>query len=318
MSGESRKVAYAGIAANLLIAGTKFAAAAWTGSSAMLSEGIHSIVDTANQGLLLYGLNRAARPADAEHPWGHGRELYFWSFVVALLIFALGAGFSAYEGVANLLDPEPIENPGVNYIVLAASAVFEGLSWRVAFRGFNASRRGRDFFDAVRRSKDPASFIVLFEDSAALIGIAIAAAGILLAQQLDMPVFDAIASLAIAALLAATAMFLAREAKSLLIGEPASAAVRDDLRRIAERQPGIDRVHDVATVHLGPDQVVSALSVDFSDAQSARDVERAVSALERRIRDAHPEIVALFVKPTSSAPQPASGARAMTHRADRA
>ena len=306
MQQESKKVAYAALAANCLIALMKFAAGMWTGSSAMLSEGIHSLVDSTNQVLLLYGIHRASRPADAAHPWGHGRELYFWSFIVALLIFALGAGLSFYEGIGRLRHPAPIERPLVNYAVLGAAACFEAFSGFVAFRTFNDSRGNLPFWRAVIRSKDPTSFIILFEDSAALAGIAIAAAGIFLAQQFDMPVFDPIASLAIAALLGATAAFLAREAKSLLLGEPALPAVGESVRHIAALQPGIEQVIDLSTVQLGPEQVVVALTLDLADDVRAADIERTVAAMEREIKQGHPEVVAVFVKPKTAGDRPLS------------
>ena len=216
--GNSRKVVYAALAGNLAIAATKLAAALWTGSSAMLSEAIHSAVDTGNQGLLLFGMHRAGRPPDRRHPFGHGMELYFWSFVVALLIFTLGGVVSVYQGWAKLSRPEPIHDAWVNFAVLAAAVVFEGLSFRIAWREFRAGHVGEPFLAAIRASKNPGIFAVLLEDSAALVGLAIAAVGLGLAVWLDRPVFDGIASLAIGALLFVTALFLANETRSLLTG----------------------------------------------------------------------------------------------------
>src|SRR5256714_1827292 len=296
----SRKVIYAALAGNLMIAVTKFAAAWWTGSSAMLSEGVHSVVDTSNQLLLLYGINRAAQPPDEDHPLGYGRELYFWSFIVALLIFAVGAGISFYEGIAHISDPVHISDPFVNYIVLAVSFMFEGATFLVALKEFNKTRGTLGYIEAVPLSKDPPSFLVLFEDSAALIGIAIAFLGALAADRLDMPILDGIASVGIGIVLAATATFLARESKALLIGEGARGRTMRSIRQIAAEQPGVERVNDLVTVHLAPDQIVAALSLEFKDELTTPQIEQAVAAIERRICRQHPEVFTIFVKPQSS------------------
>jgi cation diffusion facilitator family transporter len=297
----SRKVIYAALAGNLMIALTKFIAAWWTGSSAMLSEGVHSVVDTSNQLLLLYGIHRAAKPPDDDHPLGYGRELYFWSFIVALLIFALGAGVSFYEGIAHILDPVHISDPHVNYIVLCISFVFEGLTFAVALKEFNKVRGPLGYFEAVQASKDPPSFLVLFEDSAALIGILIAFAGTGAAYALAMPVLDGIASIGIGLLLAITAAFLARESKGLLIGESARARTRRSIREIAAAEPGVERVNDLVTTHLAPQQVVAALSLEFKDELTTPQIENAVASIERRICQQNPEVFSVFVKPQSSA-----------------
>jgi cation diffusion facilitator family transporter len=296
----SMKVIYAALIGNLLIACTKFAAALFTGSSAMLSEGVHSLVDTGNEVLLLHGLRRAARPPDRSHPLGHGREIYFWSFIVALLVFALGAGVSLYQGVAHIRAPEPIENPKVNYIVLGLSFLFEGYSWRVALKEFRATKGKAGYLEAVRRSKDPTTFTVLFEDSAALAGLAIALVGIGAAQALDMPELDGVASLGIGLVLAATAVFLARECKGLLIGESALPEVQASLLRIANEDPAVQRANGVITVQMGPSQIVAALSAEFEDHLSSPEIEACVSRIEARIRAAHPEITTLFVKPQTA------------------
>jgi cation diffusion facilitator family transporter len=297
---SSRKVVvYAALLGNVLVALTKFAAAALTGSSAMVSEAIHSLVDTGNEVLLLYGLRRAARPPDAHHPLGHGRELYFWSFIVTILIFALGAGVSMYEGILHVIAPVPISNPVVNYVVLGLALVIEGSSWGVAIKEFRAVKGKRGYFEAVRRSKDPTMFMVLFEDTAALIGILIALAGIAASQALGRPVLDGVASIGIGLLLGVVATFLARESKGLLIGEPADSEVVSSICAIARAQPGVERTSGLFTVHLGPDQVVAAIGVDFVDALSAADVEAIVAAIEDKVRTALPQIVLLLVKPQS-------------------
>jgi len=301
MPSSSKKVIYAALVGNLLVAATKFAAAAITGSSAMLSEAVHSLVDTGNEVLLLHGLRRAARPADQAHPFGHGREVYFWSFVVALSVFALGSGVSLYEGIHHVREPVPITRPVVNYVVLALALVFEGASWRVAFKEFRGEKGQQTFLEAARRSKDPTTFMVLFEDSAAVLGLVIALAGTLAAEVLDRPVLDGVASIAIGILLALVAAFLARESKGLLIGEPAQSEVSDAICAIVTAQPGIERANGLFTVHVGPRQVVAGITVDFRDDLTARQVEDIVARVEARVREAHPEIVSLLIKPQSAA-----------------
>jgi cation diffusion facilitator family transporter len=294
---RSRNVIYAALVGNLLIAATKFLAAFFTGSSAMLSEGVHSLVDTGNGGLLLYGMRRARKPADRSHPLGHGRELYFWSFIVALLVFALGAGVSLYEGISHMLEPEPIRNPTANYIVLALSFLFEGGSWLIALREFRRTKGDLGYLEAVRVSKDPSVFSVLFEDSAALLGLGFAFAGILGAQILDMPELDGAASIGIAAVLATTAIFLARESKGLLIGEAALPEVQDAILAIVRQDQAVQRVNGVLTVHLGPREIVAALSVEFEDELTTPEIETCVQRLEDRLKMEIPEVTALFVKP---------------------
>lgn len=293
----SKTVIYAALAGNTAIAITKFVAAYFTGSSAMLSEGVHSLVDTGNGGLLLYGMARADRPADLTHPFGHGRELYFWSFVVAILVFALGAGISFYEGVIHMLDPEPIRNVSVTYVVLGLSILFEGFSWMVALKEFRLSKGRFGYLEAVRRSKNPSVFTVLFEDTAALLGLVIALVGIFAAQMLDMPELDGLASVGIAIVLAMTAIFLARETKSLLMGEAADPEVQEHVLRIAAADPAVRRANGIVTVHLGPDQIVGGLSLEFEDATTATEIEACILRIEAAVKVALPQVVGLFVKP---------------------
>jgi cation diffusion facilitator family transporter len=295
----SRSAIYAALAGNGAVAVTKFAAAWWTGSAAMLSEAIHSVVDTGNQLLLLYGLRRAARPATPEHPFGHGLELYFWTFVVAILIFGVGAGVSVIEGIEKVRNPHPVENVLVNYVVLGVSLAFEGATWWVAFQAFRRDARREGLLAAVQRSKDPTVFTVLLEDSAAVAGLLVALVCLAVAQLFDMPVLDGVASLLIGALLAGTASFLARESKGLLTGEAVLPAVQASLREFATRTHGVSGVNEVLTMHFGPSDVLAALSLDFVDTLTAAEVERAVSGLERRIKQAHPEIRRIFVEAQS-------------------
>jgi cation diffusion facilitator family transporter len=298
---SSRKVVYAAIVGNFLIVITKFAAAAWTGSSAMLSEAIHSTVDTANGLLVLYGLNEAKKRPDRIHPLGYGREVYFWSFVVAILIFALGAGITIYQGILHVLDPRPIENVGTNYVVLALSALFDGSTLWLAFRNFKAKNRYSDLFAAIRKSKDPPSFIVLFEDSAALVGLFIAFVGIVLSASFDLPVLDGVSSILIGLVLAVTASLLARETKSLLIGEAADPALVNSITRLSENIKGIAHANGILAMHLAPRQVVIALSLEFADELTTPEIEAKVTELERMVCQSYPEVVTLFVKPQTSA-----------------
>ena len=265
----------------------------------MLSEAVHSVVDTGNQGLLLYGLRRSARAPDQLHPFGYGRELYFWAFVVALLIFAGGAGISFYEGLHKLHDPTPVRNAYVNYIVLGLAILFEGGSWWVAFKTFRQLKGGLGYFEAVRRSKDPAVFTVLFEDTAALLGLVFALLGIALGQWLDMPALDGVASIGIALILATTAVFLAYECKSLLIGEAVLPEVRRGIEAIVAGQPGILRLNEHRSVHLGPEDVLLNLSVDFASNLTADQVEEAIAEMERAIKGRYPEIRRVFIEAQS-------------------
>jgi cation diffusion facilitator family transporter len=300
MAKTSTKAAvWAALAGNLLVAAAKFTAAALTGSAAMLSEAVHSLIDTINELLLLYGIARSSRPADRVHPLGYGRELYFWSFVVALLIFALGAGVSLYEGIGRLAEPRPLDRPLVIYIVLGVSLVFEGASWLISVRAFSASKGSASWWEAFRRSKDPPAFIVVFEDSAAILGIFVAAAGTVAAVLSGDSRWDGVASIAIAVILAAVAALLARESKELLIGERADPALSEAMMRIAAAIPGVCSANSIVTVQLAPRSVVATLSLDFFDYMRAPDIERAVVELETRIKHEHPEVTALFVKPQS-------------------
>src|SRR5712672_2585503 len=278
---------WAALAGNLMVALAKSVAAAMTGSAAMTSEAVHSLIDTLNEVLLLYGISRSARPADRTHPLGYGRELYFWSFVVALLIFALGAGVSVYEGFNHIVVPQPIERPGVIFAVLAASLAFEGTSWWISMRAFGAAKRNRGWWEAFRKSKDPPAFIVVFEDSAALLGILAAAAGTTAALLTGDGRWDGAASLVIAGILAGVAALLAQESKALLIGERADPALSDAILRIAARMPGVCNANSIATVQLAPNSVVVYLSLDFFDYMRAPDIEGAVVDLEKQIRGTH-------------------------------
>lgn len=296
MAHGSKLVIYAALVGNALISVTKFVAAAMTGSAAMMAEGIHSLVDTGNQGLLLHGLRRAKRPPDARCPMGYGKEVYFWSFVVAMLIFGLGAVVSIYEGVHRVMHPEVVTNPFINYIVLALAMVFEGVAWWLAFREFRSHQRGKSWREAVRSSKDPTTFVVLFEDTAAMAGLFVAAIGLTLSQVLDMPVFDGIASIGIGCILAITAAWLAQRTKSLLIGESADPELIADVRRRAEALEAVECVNEVLTLHMGPHHVLLNISVDMVNALPTGDTEQAIEQLTQDIRAAHPDITRVFIE----------------------
>jgi cation diffusion facilitator family transporter len=291
------RLIYAAMAGNCLVAATKFVAGAWTGGSAMIAEGVHSLVDTGNQVLLLYGLRRAEQRPSPERPLGHGREIYFWSFIVALLIFSLGAGVAMLEGVLHIFNPRPIEDAYINYIVLGLAFVFEGTTWWIAVRGVDSMKGADGYLEAFRRSKDPPSFMVLFEDSAALLGILVAFLGTWASVWLQWPALDGLASIVIGLVLAAVAIILAIETKSLLIGEPALPEVENSIKRLASADPGVRNVNGVITVHLAPDQIMAALSLEFDDSLTTSIIEAKVEELEDRVRAAHPEVVSLFIKP---------------------
>jgi cation diffusion facilitator family transporter len=294
---ESTKVILTALAANVGIAIAKFVAAAITGSSAMLTEGVHSLVDSTNQVLLLYGQKRSKRPADAVHALGYGRELYFWSFVVAILVFSLGAGVSIYEGILHLLHPEPTEDLLIAFIVLGVAIGLEGWSTIAALREFNDERGRKSIFRAIRDTKDAPNLIVLLENSGAIAGLLIAGLGISLSALTGSPMFDGIASVLIGLVLASTAVMLIVEAKGLLIGEAADPALVRELRRCIESRPQIVAVRELLTVHQAPEMVVAIIGVDFEDSISARAVEETVASIEREIAAAFPVVTRVYIRP---------------------
>jgi len=298
-ANASKKVIFAALLGNTLIAITKFAAAFMTGSSAMLSEGIHSLVDTGNQGLLLHGLKQAKKPADKDFPFGHGKEIYFWSFVVAILIFAVGAGVSLYEGVHHILHPQPIENVLINYIVLGFALFFEGAAWFFALGEFSRAKGKWGYIEAVHRGKDPSMFVVLFEDSAAMLGLLVAAAGIGLSQYTGILYFDGIASVIIGLILAGTAIWLAYETKGLLIGESANQQVVSGIRTLAQAIPEIKQVKEVLTMHMGPDFILVNISADFSNSTRAGQLEKLIAQLDQRIKTRFPQVKRIFIEAES-------------------
>ena len=297
---ESTRVLLTALAANVGIAIAKFAAAAITGSSAMLTEGVHSLVDSTNQVLLLYGTKRSRRAPTAMHPLGYGRELYFWSFVVAILVFSLGAGVSLYEGILHLLHPEPTEDLLVAFIVLGVAIALEGWSTLAALREFNSQRGRKSVFRAIRDTKDAPNLIVLLENSGAIAGLVIAGIGITLSALTGSPAFDGIASVLIGLVLAGTAMMLLIEAKGLLIGEAADPELVRELRRCIEKHPEIVAVRELLTVHQAPDMVVAIVSADFEDAISARAVEQTVATIEQEVAQMFPVVTRVYIRPLGS------------------
>ncbi len=287
--------------ANLGIAASKFAAAFVTGSSAMLTEGVHSVVDSTNQLLLMWGRRQAKKPPDKNHPFGYGRELYFWSFVVAVLVFSLGAGVSIYEGIIHISEPEPAVSPVVAYGVLLLAFLLEGWSTLEAFKEFREAKGRLGWFEAIRRSKDPPAFIVLLENGAAMAGIVAAALGLFLAQLTGDPFYDGAASIVIGAILGITAFVLAYESKGLLIGEAADPDLVRDLRKLAGGKSGVVGVGHVLTVHSSPDQVLAMINVDFDDKILAGEVERIVCDVELEARERWPQVRRLFIRPMQGA-----------------
>jgi len=299
MAGSSKKVIYAALAGNTLIAVTKFAAAALTGSSAMFSEGIHSVVDTGNQVLLLHGLRQARTPACDRFPFGHGKEIYFWSFAVAILIFAVGSGVSLYEGIIHTIHPEPLKNPLVNYIVLGLAMLFEGAAWYFALNEFTKTKGKWGYIEAVQRGKDPTMFVVLFEDSAAMLGIIVAFLGVLLVDHTGILIFDGIASIIIGLILGSTAVWLAYETKGLLIGESANKVVIEGIREIILKYDGIDNLNEVLTMHMGPDFVLVNVSIDFRDDISAGSLEDMIARMDTEIKQRFSIVKRVFVEAES-------------------
>ncbi|MCC5647669.1 cation diffusion facilitator family transporter [Nostoc sp. CHAB 5824] len=298
---SSKKTIFAAMGANLAIAITKFIAAATTGSSAMISEGIHSVVDTGDQLLLLLGISRSQKPADDSHPFGYGQELYFWTFIVAILIFAIGGGMSIYEGITHLINPSPLEDPMWNYIVLGMAILFEGSSWTVALKEFLPTKGKQNFWQAIKNSKDPTVFTVLFEDSAAILGLLVALTGIFLGHLFNNVYFDGVASIIIGIILAIVAIVLARESKGLLVGESAAPQTIANIRSLSKTEPGVKEVIRVLTMQLAPHEVLLNLEIQFSKNLTGEEIALTVENLEAKISQKHPEIKQIFIEAKSLA-----------------
>ncbi|HEV7681413.1 MAG TPA: cation diffusion facilitator family transporter [Pyrinomonadaceae bacterium] len=291
---QSRLAIVAAIAGNIAVAITKFIAAGLTGSSAMLSEGIHSLVDTGNGGLMLLGIRKSQEAPDFEHPFGHGKELYFWSLIVAIAIFAVGCGMSMYEGVTHLLHPEPISKAAWNYAVLGFALVFEGTSWVFGWKAFRSVRGRQGIFEAIRKSKDPSTFMVFFEDSAALLGIVIAFIGIFVGQQLQNPYADGLASIMIGLVLGFVSFFLAYESKGLLIGEGVDRETLRRLRTLVDDDDAVEHVSRLLTMYFGPHEVLLALEVKFRDELSMVAMRNAIGRIQKSVKQNYPDITRIY------------------------
>ena len=296
MAAESKKAIIAAIIGNMAIAVIKFVAAGFTGSSAMISEGIHSLVDTGNGVLLYHGLRRGAKPADAEHAFGHGMEVYFWSLIVAVSIFAVGGGMSIYEGITHVIHPSPLGSAYINYIVLGLSMLFETMSFTVAWRAFKANRGSLNVLTAIHRGKDPSLFTVVFEDTAALAGLVVAFIGVLLSHLLNVPELDGAASVVIGLILVSAAVWLAAESRSLLVGEVADPEIVAALRDAALADPDVMELGEVLTMHLGPEQVLLNIEVTFRSGITVEDVDATIRRIEQRIQLTYPQVTHIFVE----------------------
>ena len=301
MSGSAKKTIYAAMVANFAIAVIKFIAASITGSSAMLSEGIHSVVDTGNELLLLLGIRLSKKPADDSHPFGYGQELYFWTLIVALFIFAIGGGMSIYEGINHVRHPEPLNDPRWNYVVLGLAVIFEGYSWNVALQEFLASKNEDSFWQAIRNSKDPTIFTILFEDTAALIGLFIAFIGVFSGHLLHNIYLDGVASIAIGVILCGVAVLLAAESKGLLIGEGAKPEIVASIKKITNEDPAVEKVIKALTLHFGPQEILLNLEIEFAEDLETEELAIAVERLETSIRSQHAEVQNIFIEAKSIA-----------------
>ncbi len=299
MASGSKTVVMAALIGNALIACTKFVAATFTGSSAMLSEGIHSVVDVGNQALLLFGLNRANKPATAEHPYGFGKEIYFYSFIVAILLFAFGGGLSVFEGIKHLSNPKPMSSVYINYLVLGFAFVFEGGAWLVAFKEFKKTTKHFHWFHSIHQAKDPTIIVVLLEDTAAMLGLIIAMVGITASTYFNLPIIDSIASIIIGFVLLVVALWLAYESKSLLVGEAANPEVINQVKTIILKADEIVDVKNIMTMHMGPNSILLNLEVDFEENLNSTGVEHCIARLEKDIKEAKPEIKWVYISAKS-------------------
>lgn len=296
MAGSTNKAIYGAIIANIAIAISKFIAALFTGSSAMFSEGIHSLVDTGNGFLLLIGVRRSKKPPDTIHPFGYGKEVFFWSFVVALLIFALGGGFALREGIKHLRHPQPLSNVGWNYLVLVLAVLFEGSALRVALREFNLSRGSKPFFRALRESKDTPTVAVVIEDTAALSGLVIAFLAVVLGQLTGWRYFDGLGSVLIGLLLVSVALFFAVECKALLIGEGLLPEDISKITAILDEEKHALRYQRPLSLYFGPRQVLVNLDVKFSKDLTSDEIEATIDRIESKIKATLPVVNRIYIE----------------------
>ena len=294
---NNRKSIYSALAANLLIAITKFIAGAFTNSSSMISEGIHSTVDTANQLLILYGLKRSKKPADQYHPFGYGKELYFWSFVVSILIFGLGGALSIFQGIVHIREPELMKDPTWNYVVLILSLVFEGTSLFIAVKEFNKTRNGIGWWDAIIKSKDPSSFLVVFEDGAAVLGLIIVMILMGFSHTLQIPELDGLASVIVGILLVFVSFILARESRSLLMGEGLAPETRQKIAQLAEKDAAVLKVKNILSTYQSPEEVVLMLIIDFEDHLDTEEITGAIERIRQSIKNEFQLVRFVLIQP---------------------
>jgi cation diffusion facilitator family transporter len=296
---ESKAAIITALAANFGIAAIKFVAAWFTGSSAMLSEGIHSLVDTANEWLLLLGLRKSQQPATEWRPFGYGRELYFWAFMVAVFIFVIGGGLSLYDGIDHIRHPAPLHSPTWNYVVLAVAFCFDGASFLVARRTFNTQRGRQPFWKAFRDSKDPSIFVVLFEDASDLLGLLIAFLGVFLSHLFNQPILDGVASVLIGLLLFVVAGLLLRETKSLLLGEPAEPTLLQKITDLVQAEPTVVSTAPPLSSYLSPHELLVAIPVEFVADLPAAQLTKTVKQLRTNIEEAYPDVKHIFIQPAN-------------------
>lgn len=294
-SGSSLSIIGA-LVANIAVAIVKFIAAAFTGSSAMISEGIHSVVDSINMVFLLYGHKRSQLPASDKHPFGYGMEIYFWTLVVSISLFAIGGGMAIYEGITHIQHPEQLENPIWNYAVLGAAIVLNGVSWVIAFKEFNKTKKEKSLWRAIHNSKDPTTFAILFEDTADILGVIVAFLGVYLGHLYQDPRIDGFASIIIGVILTVTSIMLAYESKGLLIGESADAPLLDEVLEICKLDIAVDRVRRPLSMHMGPADILLALGIHFKDSLTAMEVAEAINRLEHGIKEKFPEVKRIFIE----------------------
>ena len=299
MPSETRKAVLAAVVGNVAVAAIKFIAAAFSGSAAMLSEAIHSLVDTGNGALMLYGMHRSRKPADHEHPFGYGHELYFWTLIVGILVFALGGGMSIITGISHIAGARVPENTGWSYAVLGCAMVFEGISWYYGLKAFRSETRGRGILETIKASKNPANFAVLLEDSAALLGLAFALVGIYFSERLDAPWIDGASSVLIGVLLCLVSLVMVFESKGLIVGEGMEKQTLDRVRAIIQADPAVERVDKLRTMYLGPEEVMLAIELRFHSDTKVTDIRQAVSRVKRAIQERYPRIRRIFLDSAS-------------------
>ncbi|SDH82355.1 cation diffusion facilitator family transporter [Chryseobacterium taeanense] len=294
---NNRKSIYSALAANLLIAVTKFIAGAFTNSSSMISEGIHSTVDSTNQLLLLYGIKRSKKAPDESHPFGYGKELYFWSFIVSILIFGLGGALSIYQGILHIIEPEVMKNPFWNYIVLVLSLIFEGTSLLISLKEFNKTRNGAGWWDSIIKSKDPSSFLVVFEDGAAVAGLIIVMILMSISYSFQIPELDGIASILVGLILVFVSLILARESRSLLMGEGISPDTREKIAKLAEQDTAVLRTKNILSTYQSPEEIVLMLIIDFQDHLDTEEITMAVQRIRENIKKEFPLVRFVIIQP---------------------